>query len=97
MTVVIASTEVREFRQRDGTKAMRLVLGFERAQRKMICDKMQVLRLAELTGSRSFADWPGHSVTLATAMAPNGERRWRAQRRKRHDKGNDEALLPSHG
>ena len=71
--VTIASAEVREFRQRDGTNALRLVLTFERAQRKMICNKTQTLRLAELMGSPSFADWPGHSITLAPATAPNGK------------------------
>ena len=73
VTVTIASAEVRESRQRDGTNAMRLVLGFGRAQRRMICNKTQTLRLAELTRSPPFADWPAYSITLAPATAPNGK------------------------
>ena len=64
---------LRYLRQRDGTNALRVVLGFERAQRRMICNKTQALRLAEIIGSPSFADWPGHSVILCPANAPNGK------------------------
>ena len=73
VTVKIIAAQVQEFRQRDGTMRAAVVLSFERAQRRLIANKTQCLALAEITGKDAFADWPGHSITLGPATAPNGK------------------------
>ena len=73
MTVKIVAAQVEEIRQFDGSKALKLVLSFEKATKRLITNKTQARRLAELTGTEAFAAWAGHRVTLKPAVAQNGK------------------------
>jgi len=64
---------VQGFRQRDGSTRIAVVLGFEKAGRKLICNKTQCFTLASITGSATFTDWVGHTVALSPSTAPNGK------------------------
>lgn len=72
VTVKIASVDVQEMRQVDGSKAWKALIGFENKEKKLICNKTQAEALARLTGSEQFAEWIGHTVRLAPATAHNG-------------------------
>ena len=73
VTVKIVAAQVEEIRQFDGTKAPKLVLSFEKATKRLIANKTQARRLAEVTGTEAFAAWVGHRVTLKPAVAQNGK------------------------
>ena len=73
VTVKIVAAQVEEIRQFDGTKTPKLVLSFEKASKRLITNKTQARRLAELTRTEAFADWAGHRVTLKPAVAQNGK------------------------
>ena len=72
-TVTIASVEVHDFRQRDGSTKAAAVLTFEKATKRLIANRTQVQALATIMGSERFLDWTGQSVALAPAIAPNGK------------------------
>ena len=71
--VKIITASVEEFHQKDNSLKPAVVLSFERAQRRMICNKTQATALALLLGSTAFADWVGRTVCLAPATAPSGK------------------------
>ena len=73
VTVKIVAAQVEEIRQFDGSKAPKLVLSFEKASKRLIANKTQARRLADLTGTEAFAAWVGHRVTLKPAVAQNGK------------------------
>lgn len=73
VTVTIVAAQVEEIRQFDGSKAAKLVLTFEKATKKLIVNKTQAKRLAEVTKTEAFADWAFHRVTLKPAVAQNGK------------------------
>ena len=72
VTVKIASVDVQEMRQVDGTRAWKALIGFEGKEKRLIVNKTQAEALARLTGSEHFANWIGHTVRLAPATAHNG-------------------------
>jgi hypothetical protein len=71
--LTIRRADVETLRQFDGTTAPRVVLTFEGARMRLVCNKTQAKALAGLTGSDRFADWAGHRVRLAPATAHNGK------------------------
>ena len=71
VTVTIAAVELQEFHLPDGTAHLALVVAFEKAKRKLVCNKTQARALMAITGSETFAEWVGASITLAPAVAPN--------------------------
>jgi hypothetical protein len=71
--LVIESVAVEEFRQPGGERAMRAVVTFRRAKKRLVCNKTQAVAIAGITGSPAFADWPGHEVRLAPGRASNGK------------------------
>lgn len=73
VTVKIVAAQVETLRQFDGTQAPKLVLTFEKATKRLIVNKTQAKRLAEVTKTEAFADWVGHRVTLKPAVAQNGK------------------------
>ena len=73
VTVTIAATELRDFRQPDGKPKTAVVVAFEKAGKRLICNKTQCRAMMNLAGSPRFADWPGLRVRLAPATAPNGK------------------------
>jgi hypothetical protein len=73
VVVKIVAAQVETLRQFDGTQAPKLVLTFERATKRLIVNKTQAKRLAEVTGTEAFAAWAGHRVTLKPAVAQNGK------------------------
>lgn len=73
VTVKIVAAQVEEIRQFDGSKAPKLVISFEKASKRLIANKTQARRLAELTQTEAFAAWAGHRVTLKPAVAQNGK------------------------
>ena len=73
VTVKIVAAQVETIRQFDGTQAPKLVLTFEKATKRLIVNKTQAKRLAEVTKTEAFADWAGHRVTLKPAVAQNGK------------------------
>lgn len=73
VTVKILAVDVDELRQPDGTRRQAAVLTFERASKRLILNKTQCGALAAICGSERLADWPGHTVQLTPATAPNGK------------------------
>ncbi len=73
VVVKIVAAQVETLRQFDGTQAPKLVLTFEKAKKRLIVNKTQAKRLAEVTKTEAFADWAGHRVTLKPAVAQNGK------------------------
>lgn len=73
VTVHIAKVSVEELRQFDGTRALKVVLTFHKAAKRMILNKTQCLALASITGSERFDAWVGHTITLSPGMAHNGK------------------------
>jgi len=71
VTVRIAAVELQEFHMPDNTTKLALVVSFEKAKRKLVANKTQCRTLMAITGSETFADWVGASITLAPAVAPN--------------------------
>jgi len=72
VTVTIREVGVQEFRQRDGSYKVAIVLAFEGARKRMICNVTQAKAVAAIVGSERLGEWPGHTVTLAPSRAPNG-------------------------
>jgi hypothetical protein len=72
VTVTFREVGVQEFRQRDGSFKVAIVLSFEGARKRMICNKIQAHAVAALLGTERLAEWSEHVVTLAPSRAPNG-------------------------
>ena len=76
-TVTITEALVESFRTPTGDARPAVVLSFAVAgkpcARRLICNKTQTRAIMGLVGSERFSDWPGHTVTLAPATAPNGK------------------------
>ena len=51
----------------------KLVIQFHRATLRMICNKTQAFRLAELCKSENYLRWVGHQVSLSAGRAQNGK------------------------
>ena len=73
VVVKIVAAQVETLRQFDGTQAPKLVLTFENAKKRLIVNKTQAKRLAEVTKTEAFDAWAGHRVTLKPAVAQNGK------------------------
>jgi hypothetical protein len=72
VTVKIASATVQDFFQpASGEVKAAIVLAFERAQRRMICNKTQALDLAAILGD-DLTGWPGHTITLTPGTGRTG-------------------------
>ena len=76
-TVTITEAIVESFRAQPGDARQAVVLSFaandKPCARRMICNKTQTRAIMALVGSERFDEWPGHTVTLAPATAPNGK------------------------
>jgi hypothetical protein len=73
VTVRIARAEVEEFRMPDGSHKNALVLTFEKATKRLICNKTQVHAAMAAIGDEHFAAWVGHSLTLAPGVGQTGK------------------------
>ena len=77
VAVKIAKVTVEEIRQPDGEKTPRIVLSFSKdgkpTKKRLICNKTQALRIAELTRTEEFNRWVGLEVILQPAKATNGK------------------------
>ena len=72
VTVTIARVDIEDIRNPQTTeKEPRAVVTFERAQKRMILNKTQAHRLAEITGSEAFDAWACARVILRPGFAPN--------------------------
>lgn len=72
--VVIAGAEMVEVHnRRTNEKERRLAIRFERASKRMLLNKTQAFRIAELTGQVDTDNWPGHRIALRVGRAPNGK------------------------
>lgn len=72
-TLRIVAVNVELVRQFDGTKAWKVVLSFDKAQKLLILNKTQCRALAAITGSELFARWQGVTVRLSPVTAQNGK------------------------
>ena len=73
VTVKIARAEVEDFRMPDGSHKAALVLTFEKATKRLICNKTQTWAAMEAIGDERFAAWVGHSLTLAPGIGQTGK------------------------
>lgn len=72
VTVTIARVDIEDIRNpQTAEKEPRAVVTFERAQKRLILNKTQAHRLAEITGSEAFDAWAGARVILRPGLAPN--------------------------
>ena len=67
----IAHSEIQEFHKPNNKTEPALVIHFEKATKALICNKTQLGAIAEITGSKRFADWTGARLHLKPAIAPN--------------------------
>lgn len=72
-TVRIAAADVQGFRQRDGTTAEKVVVSFERASKRLVCNVTQARAIAEAAGTEAIDGWSGTAVVLTAARASNGK------------------------
>jgi hypothetical protein len=76
-TVVIREVAVEDLRLPDGSTKTAAVLALatpagKPCARRLILNKTMCRSLVNLTRSERFADWPGATISLAPATAPNG-------------------------
>ena len=72
VTVTIARVDIEDIRNpQTAEKEPRAVVTFERAQKRLIVNKTQAHRLAEIAGTEAFEAWPGLRVILHPGLAPN--------------------------
>ena len=62
---------LRQYHSQD--KEAKLILTFKNGTKELICTKTQARAIAELTGSETFADWPGTKVLLKPKLLPIGK------------------------
>ncbi len=62
---------LKKFKSQD--KEAKLILTFKNGTKELICTKTQARAIAELTGSETFADWPGTKVLLKPKLLPIGK------------------------
>ncbi len=70
--VTIKKTSLEMLRP-NGKPEQKLVVEFEKATRKLVCNKTQGYRLAEITGTKKFGQWVGCRVRLTRGKAHNGK------------------------
>lgn len=73
VAVTVETVDVQEFRQQDGKKASRIVVGFRGAQRKLVLNKTQAIAFAAIAGTEEFERWGGLRVLLSPGRASNGQ------------------------
>lgn len=71
VTVTIAGVDVRKFKQRDGTKPLKVVIRFHGKEKQLVLNQTQARELAGLFGD-DIDGWPGHAVALWASLASNG-------------------------
>lgn len=72
--VVIAGAEFVEIHnRRTNNKEQRLAISFQRATKRMLINKTQGFRIAEITGQFETDNWAGHRIALRVGRAPNGK------------------------
>lgn len=72
ISVIIARVDIEDIRNpQTAQKEPRAIVTFERAHKRLILNKTQAHRLAEIAGTESFDGWAGLRVVLKPAMAPN--------------------------
>lgn len=62
-TVKISSVTPRDFTDRDGKMKKKLVIGFERTDKTLVCNKVNGNRIAFLHG-KDYTQWIGKTITL---------------------------------
>ena len=60
---------VEEVRQQDGGKELKIIVTFEKAKKRLICNKTQALALADAAHTEEFARWAGLTVILEPAVS----------------------------
>lgn len=74
ITVTIQAASLEEVRNPATQKPeQKLIVAFQKATKRLICNKTQAYAIAAAVGSPETNDWPGKRVTLSAATAPNGK------------------------
>ena len=72
VTVEIARAGMEEvFNRQANAKEMKLALSFKNAKKRMLLNKTQTFKIAEIIGSTETDNWPGHRITIRAGMASN--------------------------
>ena len=70
--VTITAQRIEMLRQyKSQETAAKLILTFKNGTKELICTKTQAREISALTGSETFADWPGTKVLLKPKLLPN--------------------------
>ena len=70
--VTITGQRIEMLRQyKSQETAAKLILTFKNGTKELIANKTQARAIAALTGSETFADWPGTKVLLKPKLLPN--------------------------
>ena len=69
----IKATTVEEVRQQDGSKEMRIIVAFDGAKKRLICNKTQALALAGAAKTEEFSLWTGLTVILEPTVSRGKE------------------------
>jgi hypothetical protein len=73
VVVKIAGVSMEELRMPDGSKKIAAILAFPKTDKRLILNKTMCQALISITHTERLGEWPGHSITLAPATAPNGK------------------------
>ena len=63
VTVTVASVGLEELTRPGGEKEAKVVISFEGAKKKLICNKTNAIRIARMYGNNTD-DWLGQPITL---------------------------------
>ena len=74
VTVAIAAVGFEDvYNPQAGETVTKLIVTFEKCQKRLIANKTQCEAIWQITGTERFADWPGHSVTVGPGRTHNGK------------------------
>ncbi len=69
----VTAVTVETLRTMDGGNKQALVLGFEQEPKHLVLNKTMAMAMVDITGTEHFEKWPGTSIKLSRAIAPNNK------------------------
>ncbi len=72
-TVTITEAAVEALRSHNGESVHKIVLSFHGKQKRLVLNVTQAREMAALAGTEHFAQWVGHTISLAPTRTPQGQ------------------------
>lgn len=71
-TLEIVAVEFAEvFNRQTNGKEQKLAVSFKGAKKRLLLNKTQAFKIADIVGSPDTDNWAGHKITLRAGVAPN--------------------------